>query len=80
MKTGIIPEADLSAQFLLAHRSGSADYADFVIRMFCRPALSADERRIAMPNTAFEAFSGSLRWFLLLPVTQKLSSGKSSAV
>jgi hypothetical protein len=33
-------------------------YAIFVIRQFCKPGLSADDSRIAVLNTAFEAFSG----------------------
>jgi hypothetical protein len=39
------------------------NHADIVICAFRRPGLSADDRRIAVLNSAFEAFSGVLRQF-----------------
>ncbi|WP_374517195.1 hypothetical protein [Undibacterium squillarum] len=36
-----------------------ADCAIIVIWYFVRAGLSADDRRIAVPESAFEAFSGS---------------------
>ncbi|MBR7783975.1 hypothetical protein [Undibacterium luofuense] len=39
------------------------NHADIVICVFRRPGLSADDRRIAVLNSAFGAFSGVFRQF-----------------